>query len=391
MKLYLIALSKQGDFIGANLKQALKQKSSQLEFYGIGGPKMGLKKVIPYEKLHDTIYSTENEKKFLDKDFDVVQDILLQKPDVLITIGNWDFCKGLYEKLSHHKKLFKNLIKVHYVAPRIFYHNNKIAATMGKYIDFLISVYPQEVSCFSTYRLPAVYVGHPILESSVESRRDFETRRKYGISPDAKVLTAILGSNEKDVKRMLPFFISAAKNTQEIRKDAVCVMLVSSNVYTYVDEMIKKSNSQILLLDEEKEMDSILSITDAGVASSEGATLKFSIAEVPHVVAYKEGFLSKVLLSKPRNFHFLNLTNEILERKVIPVYLDDNFNENNIHKVMMKLIEKGELYQKQKEGFVELKDILANGKKKSSENAGEAILNFVRSRACVDGVNCIYI
>lgn len=392
MKLYFIALSKHGDFIGANLKNALAKKSSVLEFDGVGGPKMGLGKVIPFEQLRDTIYANDKADKFSLTDAEIIQDIKKFEPDVLVTIGSWDFCSVLYEKLSKNKKLFNKLIKIHYVAPRIFYHNNKVAVTMGKYIDFLVSVYPQEVACFASYKLPAVYVGHPILEDDVVTKaiNDVEMRKKYGFTKDTKILTAMLGSDEKGVKRMLPFFITAAKKVKSAVKDAACVMLVSSDVYGYVSETIKKNNSEIILFDEERDSDNILSMTDAAVASSEGASLRLSVAGIPHIVAYKEGLLSKLVFGKPKNLHFLNLTNDILEKKVIPVFLDDNFNDANINSVMMKLLEKGGLYQKQKEGFEDLRDILSNGKKKSSENASDAILSFIRSRMCIDGVNCIY-
>ncbi|MDD4555863.1 MAG: hypothetical protein PHE89_00855 [Alphaproteobacteria bacterium] len=391
MRLYLIAVSKQGDRIGANLIEALKKKSRKIDFCGIGGPQMGLDKVIPYEKLHDTMYSTKNHQDFFTDNTNIIKDIIKHDPDIVITIANWDFASEIHQKIKKIRKSEKAMIQIHYVAPRVFSHNEKIAKTVSKYVDFMISVFPQEIQCFSKHKLPAVYVGHPVLEvlSSLDREREF--RHFHNIASDAKVLTAMLGSDEEDVKRMLPFFISAAKALKERDSRLCCTILAPANVYGYISSVIKKEGSQIKVFDEERDMDNVLNITDAGVAAHEGATLLMSVAEVPHIVVFKESFLSRLYLKKKRNFHFLNLSNEILDRDIIPIYLNENFTFAKVREAMYELLKKEGLYNLQKKGFADIKMILSKGSKRASENAGDAILDFYRNRICVDGVNCIYI
>ena len=56
----------------------------------------------------------------------------------------------------------------------------------------------------------------------------------------------------------------------------------------------------------------------------------------------------------------------------------------------MELLDEGELYKAQLKAFQDLKYILKNGKKASSEDAADAILDFIRGLMCVNG-SCVYL
>ncbi|MFV0625786.1 MAG: hypothetical protein ACK5N8_00370 [Alphaproteobacteria bacterium] len=389
VKFYFMTISKYGDIIGANLLRTLRKKTHNVDFYGVGGPKMGLDKVIEYEKLNDNMYLNDDCSKICCDNIGVFADIMRVKPDVIISIGNWDFCKEIYKKINNSCHCSKVII-VHYVAPNVFYKGERFIKEMSEQIDLLVSIYPQEVKCANKYKLPCTYVGHPMTEIRCVNSNLTEFYRRISLAPQQKFLTALFETNLDDVKRNLPYILEVGKAIQNRKPELTFVLLSSGKILAYIQEHVEKSQSKAIVLDEEKDLDNVISMTKVAIATSEKGTLKFSFADIPHVVAYKEPPAKRFRLGKSKHFHFLNLVNLILEKNIIPIYFNYSYNPKNIKNSVLTLLNNEEIYKNQIEAFHELKYLLLNGKKSSSENAADAILSFVRGLMCVNG-SCVYL
>ncbi|MDD4555861.1 MAG: hypothetical protein PHE89_00845 [Alphaproteobacteria bacterium] len=389
VKFYFITISKCGDAIGASLLRTLKRKTHNVDYYGIGGSKMNLDTIIEYDKLHDNMYLSDDETKFSNKDYNITYDIMKKKPEVVITIGNWDFCKNIHKKInnSHH---CGKVILIHYVAPNVFYKGDRFIKEMSEQIDFLISIYPQEANCASRYKLPCAYAGHPMMEIRCVNTNIQEFSRRIDHTPQKKILTVLLETNVSDIRRILPDILQVEKNLNSQNQNIEIIFLSSGSAVNQLQELLKKSLSKALVFDEEYDFDNVMAITKVAIATSEKSTLKASLVNIPHIVAYKEPITQRLKLGKSKQFHFLNLVNLILGKNIIPIYFNYNYNIKSILQSIQELLEEKELYKKQLTGFEDLRYILSNGKNFSSENAADAILNFVKGLMCVNDT-CVYL
>lgn len=84
------------------------------------------------------------------------------------------------------------------------------AKTMYKYVDRLLTLFPNEPAYFTPYRLPSDFVGHPVVENAVPETAAEEFYRNSGIPRDKRIVLILPGSRHNEVSRLLPVFLEAA-------------------------------------------------------------------------------------------------------------------------------------------------------------------------------------
>ena len=144
MMIYLVAGEPSGDMLGARLMRALKEQKQNVKFAGVGGENMekeGMKSLFNISDLAimglaEVIPSIP---KVLRRIRETVADIEQKKPDVVITIDSWSFSARVHKALR--KKGIK-VLQMHYVAPQVWAWKKRRARTMYKYIDRLLTLFP---------------------------------------------------------------------------------------------------------------------------------------------------------------------------------------------------------------------------------------------------------
>ncbi|MGL4278885.1 MAG: lipid-A-disaccharide synthase, partial [Albidovulum sp.] len=144
MRLFLIAGEASGDALGAALMAGLKSLAPEVEFHGVGGPKMaaeGLHSLFPMEEL-----SVMGLIEILPKYFDLkrrltetAEAVLKLKPDALITIDSPDFCLRVARLVRAANPRQRT---IHYVAPTVWAWRPGRAAKMATVIDHVLALFP---------------------------------------------------------------------------------------------------------------------------------------------------------------------------------------------------------------------------------------------------------
>ena len=153
---------------------------------------MGLAEVIP------------SIPKILRRIRETVQNIKNTQPDVIITIDSWSFSARIHKKI---RTLKLGIPQVHYVAPQVWAWKKKRARTMYKYIDLLLTLFPNEPRYFTPYHLDAVFVGHPVIESVIVNGAQDKGKFKKQHNINGNLLLVLPGSRHNEVERLLPDFL----------------------------------------------------------------------------------------------------------------------------------------------------------------------------------------
>lgn len=112
----------------------------------------------------------------------------------------------------------------------------------------------------------------------------------------------------------------------------------------------------------------------AAIAASGTVALELAILDVPHLIGYKVSALSAWLAKRFLKIEFVNLSNILLGREIIPELLQERCVAVNIRTYAEQLLRHGDLYERQMEGFKKVREVLGFGRQTPSENAARIIL-----------------
>ncbi len=380
MKVYLIAGEPSGDLLGSRLMRAMRRKDKNVEFYGVGGDTMeaeGLKSLYDISDLA-VMGLTEvipSIPKILRLIKETIADIQKVQPDVVVTIDSWSFSSRIHKAL---RKLKLGIPQVHYVAPQVWAWKKKRARTMYKYIDCLLTLFPYEPKYFTPYKLDARFVGHPVIESEAITADGQAFRKKFNIPENKKIITILPGSRKNEVSRLLPVFMEAAQELHNSDKDFYFVLPTVKTVANMVKNELKNYDLPVLVVENQQDRYGAFRASSAAIAASGTVALELAICDIPHIIAYKVAPLTAFLAKRFLHIQFVNLSNILLGREIIPELLQERCVKGNIRNYILELLRHEDLYHRQMEGFAKVRKILGQAEQTPSQNASDIIFELIQ-------------
>lgn len=381
LKIYLIAGEPSGDLLGSRLMRAIRSKTdNQVEFYGLGGDTMeqeGLNSLFDITDLAvmGLIEVIPSIPRVLKRIKQTLEDIAKTKPDIVITIDSWSFCARIHKAL---RKQNSGIKQIHYVAPQVWAWKKRRAKTMYKYVDALLALLPNEPPYFTKHHLPTYFVGHPVIESDALKADGQSFRQKYNIPPHKQIISILPGSRHTEVVKLLPDFIQAAKILGEQNPDIVFALPTVKTVINRVKHLVKNSSVPLYVLETEADRYSAFQASSAAIAASGTVALELAICNIPHIIAYKVAPLTYLIAKYLVKIKYVNLTNILLKKSIIPELLQEQCTPQNIVNNINELLKTGSLYDTQMQGFSDVKSYLSSGSQTPSQNAADIILEHLK-------------
>ena len=383
-KIYLIAGEPSGDLLGSRFMRAMRKEcGDNVEFYGVGGDTMekeGLKSLFDISDLAvmGLVEVIPAIPKILGLINQTIADIERVRPDVVMTIDSWSFSSRIHKKL---RKLKTGIPQVHYVAPQVWAWKKKRAQTMYKYIDLLLTLFPYEPKYFTPYHLQAEFVGHPVVESPAITADGEAFRKKYNIAADEKIITVLPGSRKTEVSKLLPDFLAAVKLLQKQNEKFRFVVPTVKTVAPAVKAVVSNSGLPIIVLESETDRYAAFRASSAAIAASGTVALELAICGVPHIICYKVSPLTAMLVRRFLKIQFVNLSNILLGREIVPELLQEQCVPANIASWINHLVNRdNDWYDRQQEGFAKVRKILGAGEQTPSETAARIILDLMNKK-----------
>ncbi len=384
-EIFLLAGEPSGDVIGARLMQALRRRQTRsIRFFGVGGPRMqeqGLDSLFPMEELSIMGFAEvlPHVPKLLRRLSQTRREILRRKPDMALTIDSPGFSLRLQKNLGGN-----GLTRVHYVAPQVWAWRRGRAARLGDKIDHLLALLPFEPPFFQRYGLDCSFVGHPIIEEAGRRGDGARFRRRYEQPEDAPLVCLLPGSRLAEIERHMPILKGTAELLWKRFPRLRLVLPTLPSLKTVLRGAVENWPIQPLILDERADRFDAYAASRLAIAASGTVTLELALAGLPHVTIYRTGRITAWLARRMIDVAHVNLVNLVLDRPVVPEWLQEDCNPERIAASALPLMEDASHREAQKASLGEVIDMLRGaGKASPSEQAASRVLDLLERRGSV--------
>ena len=345
-KLACVAGEPSGDLLAAPVLSALKQipDTSQLEVYGIGGPRMqaeGLRSDWPMETLSVRGYveAIKQLPAILKLRKELITNLLGEgRPDVYLGIDAPDFNLGV--ELAMRKAGIPTL---HFVSPSIWAWRAGRITKIKQAVERMLCIFPFETEIYERAGISATYVGHPLaseipLEPNLTSAKQrIENILNLPTNTLDGILVAVLpGSRGSEIELIAPIFF---QTMHELAKRMPGQSL--HFVIPVATPRLREPLEALLISTLEKnpdlhihlingEADTVLEAADVVLIASGTATLQAALWKKPMVISYKVPWLTAQIMKRQGYLPYVGLPNILCGEFVVPELLQDDATPNRL-------------------------------------------------------------
>jgi len=376
--IYIIAGEASGDLLGARVMARLKEKNESFRFIGIGGEKMteqGLNSLFPMEEL-SLIGFTEivpHLPILLKRIKQTTTDILQQRPEMLLSIDSPGFCFHIAKKLKG-----KNIKLVHYVAPSVWAWRAGRAKKVSGFLDHLLVLLPFEPPYFERVGLATTFVGHSVVEAGADKGDGKGFRERHNIATESTVMVILPGSRHGEVNRLLHVFGRTALNLSKDYPDLTIIVPVFGSLFEVISDRVKQWPLDVRIVIGDKEKFDSFAAADIALAASGTVALELAMAGTPTVIGYKVHPVTAWFAKKLIKTSFVNLINIILNREVVPEFIQENCRPDLLQKSLAVFLNDKNAGSQQTKASIEALQKIGKNGPLPSVRAADAILSILK-------------
>lgn len=334
-RVMIIAGEASGDLHAAKLVREVKEKYTDVTFYGIGGKNMveaGVETLVDSAQLAVVgLFEVLAHWNTISGALKKMQHLLrTDPPDLLVLTDYPDF------NLRLAKTAKECGVKVlYYISPQVWAWREKRVFKIRKLVDMMAVVFPFEETFYKKYDVPVRFVGHPLVDEIHLSSDQKSLRNEFLLDNDKPVVGLFPGSRQSEIKRLLPIIVDSAKQIIEDKPEAQFVVPVAStlnesDILPYFDDI--ELDMRII---SERSHD-VMHACDVVITVSGTVTLELALLQKPMVVINKINKLSYFFVSRMLNIAHIALCNIVADKRVVPELIQ---NDATADKIASKLIE----------------------------------------------------
>ena len=370
LRVALVAGEASGDILGSGLMRALKARHPDVEFIGVGGPRMeaeGLASLFPMERLAvmGLVEVLGRLPELLRRRKQLIADLIAARPDVFIGIDAPDFNLGVELKLRQ-----AGIRTVHYVSPSVWAWRQKRVFKIRDACDLMLTLFPFEAKFYTEHQVPVCFVGHPLADDIPLEADRGQARRALGLPEEGAVVALLPGSRGGEVAKLGSLFLDVAERLRVLRPELHFVLpCANAERRAQLEQMLAGRNLSLTLLDGQSHL--ALAACDAVLIASGTATLEALLYKRPMVVAYKVAPLTYRILKRLVKSPYVSLPNLLAQRMLVPELIQDAATPDSLAQTLAPLIVDG---QAQTDGFDQIHRTL---RRDASARAADAVLELV--------------
>ena len=381
LRVGIVAGESSGDQLGAALIAALRERVTDLECFGVAGPKMIAAGCAAWADAEELAVMGLAEvvrhlPRLLSLRANLASRFLSAKPDVFVGIDAPEFNLGLAKRLHG-----EGLKTVQYVSPQVWAWRQGRVRNISRACDLVLCLLPFETAFYSRHGVPAVFVGHPLADQIPLEVDRAGARAALALQPAATVVTLLPGSRVGEIERLGADFVRAAAWLAGRRPELqfIAPMATARAHEAFASKQAEVPDApKILLLDGHAQQ--ALAACDAAIVASGTATLETLLSRRPMVVAYRFGALTAFLLRRLRlvKVPYFSQPNLLLGRPLVPELLQEQVSGAALGAALLARLADRAYLQELDDEFRKVHETLRGG---AAARAADAILALLHPAA----------
>ena len=332
-RIFILTGEASGDKLASKVIGNLNKLNSNIEYLCVGGEnlkKLGIKSIynlkeITYLGFTNVILNIFKIKRKINETVQAIEDF---KPDILFTVDSPDFTLRVAERVKKNNPKIKT---IHYVAPQVWVWREGRVKKIKKYIDHMLLLFNFEKVYFEKENMSHEFIGHPLLESTVESAIDINQ-----ILGKNKALISIFpGSRQSEINVLTPILLNFIKLMNEKFNDLSYVFHSTKEFTDLIQSKITENNlKNCEVISDNKIKNHVLQKSIFAVSKSGTISLEICNAKIPSIILYKMGLINFLIVKILVKTKFANIINIAAREEIIPELLQSDCNPNNIFNVV---------------------------------------------------------
>ena len=372
----IVAGEASGDLLASHLMAALKLARPDLQFVGIGGPKMqsaSMQVLFPMEKLavfgYVEVLRHYREISAIRRKLRAY--FLAHPPALFIGVDAPDFNFGLEYALKRH-----GIPTVHYVSPSIWAWRGERINKIKRAVSHMLALFPHESQLYRDAGVPVSYVGHPLADMLPEKPDRERMREMMRIPLQAKVFAFLPGSRQSEVKQLAALYIETARLVlKEIPDARFLVPLVSRETRMLFEQAVYDCKGEdlpfSLLFGHAQDA---MTASDIVLVASGTATLECALLKRPMVITYRLNALTWWMMKRKAYLPYFGLPNVLCGRFVVPELMQTDATPENLAQALLNLLNDQNAVAELEATFNELHKTL---RQNTAQKAADVVLSYL--------------
>ena len=332
-KIFILTGEASGDKLAAKVIDNLNKLNPNIEYLSVGGEnlnKLGIKSIYNLKEITYLGFTNVllNIFKIKRKINETVQAIENFQPDILFTVDSPDFTLRVAERVKKNNPKIKT---IHYVAPQVWVWREGRVKKIKRYIDHILLLFNFEKPYFEKENMSHEFVGHPLLESKVESGIDINQI----LGKNKALISIFTGSRQSEINVLAPILLNFIKLMNEKFNDLTYVFHSTKEYSDLIQSKItEKGLKNCEVISDNKIKNHVLQKSIFAVSKSGTVSLEICNAKIPSIILYKMGLINFLIVKMLVKTKFANIINIAAKEEIIPELLQSDCNPNNIFSVV---------------------------------------------------------
>ena len=350
MHIFVIAGETSGDTHAAALLAELKSLRPELQISGLGGPKLHAMSTEVDDWTHDAAvvglwdvlrrygWFRQKFRKTLDR-------IAREKPDAVLFVDYPGFNLRMAKALQTERPRLKLL---YYISPQVWAWNRARIPRMARWLDRMFCIFPFEKDLYEKSGLHTDFVGHP-MAAKLEILGD-EAR-------NPNLFALLPGSREREVRKIFPVMLSAAKITLARRPQTVFASASSSEkLQTLMRDMAAQAGvgCEIGL----RNARDLMQTAAVGLVASGTATLEATLCGLPYALVYKVAPLTYLAGRAVIKVPHLGMANLLAGKEIVKEFIQQNATPSALAAEALLLIDDAAYRASMRANFAKIREKL---------------------------------
>ena len=375
-KVFVLTGEPSGDKLASTVISKLKQIKPDVEYLCVGGShlnSLGIKSIFDLKEITYIAFTSVllNIFKIRSRINKTVDEIIKFNPEILFSVDSPDFSLRVSKIVKNKNPRIKTL---HFIAPKVWAWREGRVKKMKQFLDHILLLFKFEKKYFDKENLLNTFVGHPLLDSEIESNIKLDNL----ISNKKNIISLFAGSRESEIKIHVPILFKFIKKMNNKNKDFNFFFHSTNKFKNYLFDLLKKENiPNVEIIADEKIKNEILKKSIFAIVKSGTVSLEVCKLNVPSIIIYKMNFMNYLLAKFLLNIKFANMINIINNKEIIPELIQKDCNPDEIFRSVYYLLKKPELIENQLSKVKITINDLKSSSSSSSEEASKVLLSYL--------------